>query len=285
MRHYVLAEAGSSKIDWVKIGSDGVVVSAARTPGLNALTAEDDNVRAIVSEAFDAIGEHSDVDAIYYYGAGCATQTVCDRIENLIKGSLNVNEAHAYSDMLAAARGLLGYSSGVACIIGTGSNSCLYNGDEIVDNIPSLGYVLGDEGSGNAIGRRLLNAAFKRGMPEDLACEFLESYRLSVSGVLDNVYRNPGVSKFLASLAPFAKKNLTHPFIVGLLTDEFEKFIDKCVLPYKKTPGMTVSFTGGVAYNFRDLIRQVCESRGLTVGNIAETPLEGLVKFHSDKKI
>lgn len=185
------------------------------------------------------------------------------------------------SDLLGAARGLLGSEPGIAAILGTGSNSCLYDGREIIANTPSLGYVLGDEGSGNAIGRRLLSDYFKHQMPEEVSVLFEQTLGPTIPEVLENVYRQPGANRWLAGFAKFAAGNIGHEYVHDLVAGCFRGFIRRNILPYdrvNKISGLPLCFTGGVAFHFAGLLREVCASEGLPVSRIIQSPLEGLVK-------
>lgn len=198
MKFNLIADAGSTKTEWALLPPGEEPSVRFVTDGLNAMIAD----RKSVSEKFSAAAEKTgtalekystgaEIGTIYYYGAGCATPEICSRIGDALLSAFGATSAQAESDLLGAARSLLGDEAGVACILGTGSNSCLYNGRQIVANVPSLGFILGDEGSGSALGRRLVNATFKGQLPAYLEKELTERHGLSLPEILDNVYRAP----------------------------------------------------------------------------------------------
>ena len=230
--------------------------------------------------ALEKYGTGAEIGTIYYYGAGCATPEICSRIGDALLSAFGATSAQAESDLLGAARSLLGDEAGVACILGTGSNSCLYNGRQIVANVPSLGFILGDEGSGSALGRRLVNATFKGQLPAYLEKELTERHGLSLPEILDNVYRAPSPNRFLASLVPIIREHTGDPSIHSMVLDEFGAFFSSNISRYKGVRALPISFTGGVAANFSDILEEAAKTQGYILGHIAATPMEGLISFH-----
>ena len=168
----------------------------------------------------------------------------------------------------------------MACILGTGSNSCLYDGRQIVANVPSLGFILGDEGSGSALGRRLVNATFKGHLPAYLEKELTERHGLSLPEILHNVYRSTSPNRFLASLVPIIREHTRDPSIHSMVLDEFGAFFSNNISRYKGVHALPISFTGGVAANFSDILEEAAKTQGYILGHIAATPMEGLISFH-----
>ena len=186
--------------------------------------------------------------------------------------------------LLGAARAMLGTDRGIVCILGTGSNSCLYDGRNISHNIPSLGFILGDEGSGAALGKRLVSDTFKQQLPESVQQRFLQTFSLTTADVLDRVYRQPNPNRFLASLVPFIAENLWNPYIYSLVRREFEAFLQRNVLLYPGAHSMPVAFVGSIACHFRDVLDKVCADANIRVGSVAKDPMQGLVDFHTMTK-
>ena len=277
----IIADAGSSKTDWSLTDGTGTGTKRFATPGLNALLAEVHEVEASLRGVAEHLPEGSDVMEINYYGAGCATPAICSKMRSALSAALRCGNVNVESDLLGAARSLLGRERGIACILGTGSNSCLYDGKEIVENIPSMGYILGDEGSGAALGKRLVADAFKRRLPEAVTEDFLREFDLDLAEILTRVYRTPAPNKFLASLAPFIHRNLGNPYIYAMVRDEFRNFFVRNVSAYAGARKLPVSFTGSVAFHFADVIREAGEELGIKVGKIAAQPLEGLIRYHN----
>lgn len=287
MKYNLIADAGSTKTEWALLPPGEEPSVRFVTDGLNAMIAD----RKSVSEKFSAAAEKTgtalekygtgaEIGTIYYYGAGCATPEICSRIGDALLSAFGATSAQAESDLLGAARSLLGDEAGVACILGTGSNSCLYNGRQIVANVPSLGFILGDEGSGSALGRRLVNATFKGQLPAYLEKELTERHGLSLPEILDNVYRAPSPNRFLASLVPIIREHTGDPSIHSMVLDEFGAFFSSNISRYKGVRALPISFTGGVAANFSDILEEAAKTQGYILGHIAATPMEGLISFH-----
>lgn len=284
MKNIVIADAGSTKVDWVISAQQGNVENHVHTHGLNALMADAEDVNVLFEKAKNLLAFEDSINEIYYYGAGCATPEICKKISKSLSKVWGVDEAsiHVYSDLLGAARSLFGSTSGIACILGTGSNSCLYNGMEIEDNVPSLGFILGDEGSGAALGKRLIADAFKGQLPPLIRDRFLESYDLSKEDILDYTYKRPAANRFLASLVPFLKDHVWNPYVYSLVREEFISFLRRNVAMYKGCHSLPLAFTGSIAYYFSDILNEAAEYLGFKINKIEKNPMGGLIAFHNE---
>ncbi len=291
MKRKLIADAGSTKVEWVIVNNDGGTEARVSTHGLNALLAEPEEIARLFSKAKTLLN-NAKVDEIFYYGAGCATPAICQKIKDALIATWMPEEndgpeehaqshAHVESDLLGAARALLGRSPGIACILGTGSNSCLYDGEKIVSNVPSLGFILGDEGSGAALGKRLVSDAFKGQLPELVRDHFLNLYELTLEEILDYTYRRPAANRFLASLVPFLKEHLWNPYVYSIVREEFKSFLKRNVALYRGSHSLPLSFTGSIAFHFADILREAAESQGLKVGKIEKNPMDGMISFHT----
>lgn len=271
----ILADSGSTKCDWLL--TDGVHTEAIRTRGINAVQHTSEQIREVLAE----LPPCGDAETVYFYGAGCGGQFPEARAKMLRALSRHFHGAHieAESDLLGAARALFGRSEGVACILGTGSNSCLYDGEKIVRNVPPLGYILGDEGSGAVLGRNLVNGIFKGYIP--LRDAFLREYRLTYEEVIRRVYREPAANRFLASFVPFIREHLECPEVREMVRQSFAAFVERNLKPYH-TAG-AVSFVGGVAHAFEEELRSVLEQYGYRPERVEETPMHGLIMYHAGK--
>lgn len=285
MDYKLIADAGSTKIDWVLLSNEGKKEAELVTPGLNALLATESEATELFGNAssklYAGLSEAPEGVEVSYYGAGCATTEICDRIATSIRQSFRARDVMVASDLLGAARSLHGRNRGIACILGTGSNSCLYNGSEIEHNVPSLGYVLGDEGSGAALGKRLVADAFKGHLPEIIREKFTDTYKMTIGDILDRVYKQPGANRFLASLVPFIAENIWNPYLYSLVRKEFESFLERNVSQYEGAHTLPIAFTGSIAWHFSDILREAATNAGFTPGEITSHPLEGLIKYHS----
>lgn len=280
MIYNLIADAGSTKTDWVLTDGIGEETARFRTPGLNAMLASDNEISRNMHEVYAHLPSGYEIVNVSYYGAGCATTEVCRKIEESLRRHLGAQNAEVCSDLLGAARSLLGGRRGIACILGTGSNSCEYDGKRIVKNVPALGYVLGDEGSGAVLGRRFVSDAFKGLLPARVAEEFLAEYGLSLGDVLARVYRQAAPNRFLASLTPFIKRHLDCPEVAGCVEEEFDRFFERNILRYPSASENGIYVTGGIGYHFRALFERSGDRHGIRVNEITENPLDGLVRYH-----
>ncbi len=236
----------------------------------------------IVNEVNRAFSDDASFDEVYFYGAGCRGSQV-EVMADALGRALNLKaRANVHSDMLGAARAVSGNADSVVCILGTGSNSCLYKGGEIVANVSPLGFILGDEGSGAVLGKRLLGDVFKRQLPESLIEDFQKEYGLTIDDVVRRVYKEPLPNRFLASFVPFLAAHKSEPSVAQLLMDEFTRFVQRNLMAYG-SPHLPVCFVGGVAYSFQDLLAQVVNANGLKMGTVIKAPMDGLARYHALK--
>ena len=278
----LVVDSGSTKTDWGFFSTIGDL-RVYKTQGMNPCHQSADEINSIISnELMTQIGglETGAVKELYYYGAGCATQSICAQMEGTLKQYFPNASIVVDSDMLGAARALCGHSEGVACVLGTGSNSCLYNGKEIVDQVPSLGYILGDEGSSAALGCRFINGCLKRQFPEQVSNEFMSRYSLSKDIIIENVYRKPMPNRYIAGFAPFIYEKRTVPEIHKLIIQCFSEFFTRNVISYHK-PWMPVHFVGSLANSFAEELKETAEQLGMTIGKIETSPMNGLVDYHA----
>ena len=276
----LIADCGSTKTDWVLCNGSNVV-KRVKTQGLNPTIQSSDEILAVLT---DELVDNIDTTApqkIFFYGAGCAYETANNRMKKALEAVFTTKEIEIYSDLLASARALCGHEEGIACILGTGSNSCLYNGKEIVDNTPSMGYILGDEGSGAHLGRQLVSDCVKRQLPKDIREKFLQQYKLDLATILERVYHTPLPNRWLASFTPFIQENKKSPEVHTMLKNCFTQFFQRNVMVYRRS-WLPIHISGGIGISFSEEIRETAESLGLSVGNIVESPMEGLIKFHSN---
>lgn len=221
-----------------------------------------------------------EVDAVYFYGAGCAFPDKIATVRRVLLRHLKVKgEVEVSTDMLAAARSLCGHRPGIACIMGTGSNSCYYDGEKIVQNVSPLGFILGDEGSGACLGKLLVGDILKNQTTPELKEKFLRQFSLTPAEIIDRIYRKPFPNRFLASLSPFLAQNLSEPCLHRLVLDSFESFLRRNVMQYDYQ-GHEVHFIGSVAYYYKDVLAQAAEATGIRLGTILKSPMEGLIAYH-----
>ena len=279
----LIADCGSTKIDWCVV-NNGEIVAQIFTSGINALLMTEEQIReTIEKELVPEIGDFK-ITSVYFYGAGCLFDHICANVRRAISCNIpSATEIEVHSDLLAAARALCGHNAGIACILGTGSNSCYYDGNEIVDNVSPLGYILGDEGSGAVLGKLLVGDVLKKQLPEDLCGKFLKEYDLDRQKIIETVYKKPGANRFLASLSPFLINNISVPEVHRLVLNAFKSFFVRNIMNYANYKDMKVSFVGSIAYYYKDVLEEAAESVGIKIGTIIKNPIKGLVKYHANQ--
>lgn len=281
MKNILIADAGSTKIDWVKLSADGTVAKRLTSDGINALLADDETLNVSFAAIRDEFGDKDSFSEIYYYGAGCASPEICDRVKYSLLSTWNVENAFVTSDLTGAARTLFGDTKGIACILGTGSNSGLYDGTQIVYNVPSLGYMLGDEGSGAVLGKRLVSDVFKKQLPDSICQLFTETFNLTLADILSIAYHKKSPNKFFASLVPFIFQNLWNPYVYAMVLEEFKLFFRRNIAVYKDSHRLPIGFIGSIASNFEKILREAAAAESFEINKIFQSPMEGLVEFHS----
>ena len=275
----LIADSGTTKTDWCLIG-DQEALEKVVTSGINPFYQEAENISAILQKEFTSIKKFK---AIYFYGTGCINQEKKDIVK---KGLLQVFEAEEIfigSDLQAAAHSLCQDQPGFACILGTGSNSCYYNGSEIVANVSPLGFILGDEGSGAVLGKKLIGDVLKKQLPQSLINEFFETYNITAAEILENVYKKPFPSRYLANYTKFLSENIKHPEIENIVISSFREFVTRNLLQYPGIERTPIHFTGSIAFHFEAQLRKAIEEQHLILGNIERAPMNGLIRYHNNK--
>lgn len=277
----IIADAGSTKIEWAVTMGDGATEERFTTRGFNAAISSPSALAELIASEAPALLDYGrEAEAVYYYGAGCAGERARLMAETLTK-VIGCKKSYAESDMLGAARALCFDSAGIACILGTGSNSCLYDGKKIIANIPPLGFILGDEGSGAVLGKIFLGKLFKGLLPNGCVERFKSRYPdIDSMAVIERVYRSERPNAFLASFAPFIAGSLDIPEIKRLVEDEFVRFFTTNVLPYEGSRSLPIHFVGSVAANFRPQLQTAATRCGVHLGKIIKSPLEALIDYH-----
>lgn len=276
----LIADSGSTKTDWAAV-EEGKIISRIQTKGMNPFFQTEEEMTKELENVLLPQLEQKLVTSAYFYGAGCTVEKspiVAEVLRRTLKITQNV-EVH--SDMLGAARGLCGRDHGIVCILGTGSNSCLYDGQGLIANVSPLGFILGDEGSGAVLGKLLVGDLLKNQLGEDLKEKFLKQYNLTPAEIIDRVYRKPFPNRFLASLSPFIAENIHIPAIRKLVKDSFLAFLRRNVMQYEKHQIYKVNFIGSIAYYYKEILTEAVEECALHMGKIMRAPMEGLIEYHN----
>ena len=276
-QHILIADSGSTKTEW---DLDGLRI---KTQGINPFHQDDDTIRAILyDELLPQLYSHCSVSEfsslkVSFYGSGVRPELEEKIVRLLSEAFPEAKQIDAHSDLLGAAIALCGHSEGIACILGTGANSCLFDGQRVVKNTPPMGYVLGDEGSGAVLGIRFLNALYKDRLPHTILSDFEAYIGMSLAQVVDRVYRQPLANRWLASLSEFIHAHMDEPLIEALVVENFRDFLRYNVDPYGRRD-LPVSALGSIAYYYQSQFLEALKSEGYTVGKILRGPLDGLVR-------
>ena len=278
----LIIDAGSTKMEWILLDGNEVK-SRFQTEGFNPNYADRQCLENMVSSVETRHGtslQQNAIQSIHYYGTGCGSEQNCQIVKGVFQHHFPDAEIHVTHDTMAACHAVLGHEKGIACILGTGSNSCLYDGEKITAEAVSLGYLLGDEGSGMHIGREVVRAYFYGFMPEDLRLKFDAEYHLELKDFIQRLYHEGQPSKYLASFAKFAGEHQRHPYIHDLVKGCFRAFIEAFVLRFEVDAKMKVSFIGSVAFHFQDILKEALSDYGLSLGEVMQAPAEGLIRYY-----
>ena len=281
----LIADSGSTKTDWAFVPSDADSLEMSyrvfSTQGINPFHQSQDEISSILQEELvPQLPEGKEtVTSVKFYGSGVRPEFEMPMVRLLRQSFLCAEDIEAHSDLLGAARALCGHNYGIASILGTGANSCLYDGEAIVQNTPALGYILGDEGSGGVLGKHFLHELYKGVLSENIRSEFEQEYGLTMADVIQRVYREPMPNRFLASLAPFIHRHLSDDAVRQIVINNFRDFFRYNIRPYGLMR-MAVSCVGSVAWYFRDQLAEAAAEEGFTLGTVLRSPIEGLIKYH-----
>ena len=276
---FLIADSGSTKTEWALI-EKGSVIQKILTKGFNPYYYQKADFVSDLKTSLQGKLPFDKIEKIFFYGAGCSSASNCSLVETSLKTVFPMAKIEVEHDLFAAGLALLGAGKGIACILGTGSNSCLWENKKIVNNIPSLGYMLGDEGSGTHIGKLLLKAILLGEADENLTKEFYNEFALKFSTALDKIYKEPDPNLFYSSLSPFANKHIDNTFCNFIVKQSFTKFIDRYISKYEGFQLLPVSFVGSVAFYFQDILKLVLKENNITLGRILCEPMEGLIEYH-----
>lgn len=283
----LIVDSGSTKTSWCfAFLPDTKSADGARTvttEGLNPAVMSAEEVEEKISKALNHCLQSlsisaADVENVFFYGAGCIAGragVVSESISSILVDA----KIYVADDLLGAARALCGHKAGIACILGTGSNSCLYDGENIVAHTPALGYVLGDEGSGAVLGRKFLNAVLKQTLPENIRKRFLQESGLDMAEVINRVYRSPAPNRFLASMSKYIHGYLDEKEVRDIVIDNFEDFIRNNILAYGDK-FRTINVVGSIAYHYKEQLTEAASRNGFQIGKIIKSPIEGLIEYH-----
>ncbi len=278
----LIADGGSTKVDWIALNDKKEELFRVRTLGLNPAVVPEEELSNRITNTFQLLNVKDEVKEVHFYGAGCGTPKPVMILHNVMKSIFINAELHIAEDMLAAVYASSGNNPALVCILGTGSNSCYYDGNEMHMNVASLGYSLMDEASGNYFGKQLIRDYYYKRMPKRIAAEFEKQYDLEADTIKFNMYRQPNPNMYLASFARFMFEFKTDKYIKKLIKKGFQEFFKCRVLPYHVSEETPIYFIGSIAYYFGDILEKVANKHALSITGIVQRPIDNLIEYHRE---
>lgn len=274
----IIADSGSTKTDWLVVSNDERQSYSGK--GVNPFYQSRDTAREYFKGAFPQDFPFSKITAVYYYGAGCSNAEKCADVSYALEHVFTAASISVNHDLLGAARALCKDKPGIACILGTGSNSCIYDGEKVIDNVPSLGFMLGDEGSGGHLGKELVRRYMYRDLPPSLSHAFEKFIDMKPKELINFLYSHPSPNVFLASYCTFLSHHAHEPYIKLMIADCFRAFFDTQICKYPYFKEIPIHFTGSVSFHFSEILYAVASAYGAEIVTIVKKPMEDLADYH-----
>ncbi len=275
-----IVDGGSTKCDWVILQNSGTVHCKTTTLGFNPNIINPNFIESEINRNEELYFLKNHIEKLFFYGSGCGIPENAKKVETEFVSVFPSTEIVVKEDMTAAAYAAYTGKPAMICILGTGSNSCFFDGEKIRTDLPSLGFLIGDEGSGNALGKHLLRRYFMKKLPADLEQEFQQTYRLTIEDALKNMYHNPRANAYLGHFNQFIAERKQHPYFQNMVFDEMKNFLDYQVLPYPEAHEVEINFIGYIAYIYEDTLRAAAAELNLKIGKVVQKPIESLVDYH-----
>ena len=276
----LIADSGSTKCEWCLLSNGKKKI--INTQGISPYFVKREDIVAILENELIPELKNVEVEELYFYGTGLTNPANEKVVRLALKQVFSGVEIMLEDDLLGAARALCGREKGIACILGTGANSCYYNGKKIVKNSPGLGYILGDEGSGSYLGKKVIQYYLYNTFDEDLMYRFNKLYNVTKDEILNSVYKKPLANRYLASYAYFLAENRGHYMIENIIEDGLNDFFFNHLYKYEETWKMPINFTGSIAFGFKDILQELCHTYELELGTIMQSPMDGLIEYHKE---
>ncbi len=277
----LLADSGATKTEWALIRNGRA--TKAQTPGISPYFMDQATIVATLQSSLKPSFLQATPSSIFFYGTGCAAKPNARLVSRALRVIWSAATTQVADDLLGATRSLCGHEPGIACILGTGSSSAHFNGKKIIEQRAGLGYVLGDEGSGSYLGKKLIQYFLYDLFDQELKEKFRDQFQLDRTAILDSVYKKPSPSRFLASFTPFLAENRGHYMIENILEDGLQDFFFNHIRRFKQADRLPIHFTGSISYVFRDWIQMLCQRNSFKLGNIEPKPMSGLIRYHQSK--
>lgn len=275
----LIADSGATKAEWCLL--TGSKKKTVFTQGISPYFLNTEQITELLLKELKPALKNVKVDEVFYYGTGCANPNNAKSVKKAVGKVFTGAAIEINHDLMAAARALCGKEKGIACILGTGSNSCYYDGKKIIKNSPGLGYVLGDEGSGAYLGKKVIQYYLYGTFDDELRGRFDLTFMTNSSEILENVYKKPLPNRYLAGFCKFLAENRGHYMIENIIEDGLNDFFFSHLCKYKEIWSLPVNFTGGVAFGFKDVLQQLCDSYEFELGRVMKNPMQGLAEYHS----
>ena len=275
-----IIDGGSTKCDWVILDNSGKPHLKTTTLGFNPNIINVDFIGQEIDKNEDLFFLKNHIEKVFFYGSGCGTTANAKKVETEFIKSFPQAEVRIKEDMTAAAYAAYNGKPAIVCILGTGSNSCFFDGEKIRIDLPSLGFLIGDEGSGSALGKHLLRRFFMKKLPADLECAFIKTYNLTIEDAIKNMYHNPRANAYLGEFNKFIAEHKNHAYFQNMVFDEMKNFLDYQVLPYPESGEIEINFIGYISYIYEDILRAAAAELNLTIGKVVQKPIESLVDYH-----
>ena len=276
----LIADSGSTKCEWCLLynGKKKII----NTHGISPYFVKREQIVDLLEQDLVPELKNVEIEELHFYGTGMGNPSNEKIVRLALKEVFSTTEITLQDDLLGAARALCGHEKGIACILGTGANSCYYNGKKIVKNSPGLGYVLGDEGSGAYLGKKVIQYYLYNTFDEELLYRFNKQFNVTKDDILDSVYKKPLANRYLASYAIFLAENRGHYMIENIIEDGLNDFVFNHLYKYEESWKMPINFTGSIAFGFKDVLQELCNTYELELGNVFQSPMDGLVEFHKE---
>ena len=275
-----IVDGGSTKCDWVILDSVGQEILKTKTIGFNPNIFNSHLIPQELEKNHELSTVKEDIQYIFFYGSGCGIEENCLLVETELKNVFQNATIKVSEDLTAAAYAAYNGQPAIICILGTGSNSCYFDGEKIIRKLPSLGFLIGDEGSGSALGKLLVKNYFMKKLPKELSEEFAQKYQLTIEELLQNIYHNPRANAYLADFSKFIVERKAHPYFQHLIYEELKNYLEYQVIPYEESKTSEINFIGSIAFYYEDILRSVAAELNLNVGRVVRKPIDSLVSYH-----
>lgn len=275
-----IIDGGSTKCDWMILENSGKLNLKTTTLGFNPNITNTDFISQEIDKNEELFFLKNHIEKVFFYGSGCGTEHNAKKVETEFIKTFPEAQISIKEDMTAAAYSAYNGNPAIVGILGTGSNSCFFDGEKIRTDLPSLGFLIGDEGSGSALGKHLLRRFFMKKLPKDLEEDFIQTYRLTIEDAIKNMYHNPRANAYLGEFNKFIADRKKHPYFQNMVFDELKNYLDYQVLPYPEAGEVEVNCIGYIAFIYEDILRSAAAELNLTIGKVVQKPIESLVDYH-----